>query len=278
MTGILGMTAEQEAFARHRGEAFVDACPGSGKTRTIIGRMSNLQLHCPPRRGIAVLSFTNSAVDEFRERCRTASLQSLLTYPSFMGTLDAFVRHFILLPSFTMATTQRPIVVDSWDALGIEIRLAGRDAFRGDAVSLDLFDPETNAIETARIGHAGLRNHVRQHQARYERSAALRRRSLLDKGYLSASDVRAETARTINDPVKGAALGRALAARFHEVIVDEGQDCNPADLRILAWLRQCGLPVTFVCDPNQAIYEFRHGTPLRSSRNKHPQTNDRLLD
>lgn len=155
----------------------------------------------------------------------------------------------------------RPIIVDSWGSLDIEIRLAGQFAFQGDAVSLDLFDPETNAIDPGKIGHAGLRNHVRQHQARYQQAAANRRRGLLQAGYLSAGDARIQALRLLRDPMTGGALGRALAARFHEVMVDEGQDCNPLDLQILSWLRGHGVHVTFVCDPDQAIYEFRNGNP-----------------
>ena len=84
---------------------------------------------------------------------------------------------------------------------------------------------------------------------------------MLQAGYLSAGDARVQTLRLIRDPVNGGALGRALAARFHEVMVDEGQDCNPLDLQILSWLREHGVHVTFVCDPDQAIYEFRNGNP-----------------
>lgn len=261
MIGIHGLTAEQEAFATHVGGAFVHACPGAGKTRTIIARLAMIAATLPPRRGVAVLSFTNSAVDEFRERCRVAGLGPLLKHPSFMGTLDAFVRHFVVLPGSAATSTMRPIILDSWDTLGIEVRLSGQFAFRGDAVSLDLFDAETNVIDPARIGHAGLRNHVRQHQARYQQAAAQRRRGLLQAGYLSAGDARVQTLQLIRDPVNGGALGRALAARFHEVMVDEGQDCNPLDLQILSWLREHGVHVIFVCDPDQAIYEFRNGNP-----------------
>ncbi len=45
--------------------------------------------------------------------------------------------------------------------------------------------------------------------------------------------------------------------------MDEGQDCNPFDLQILSWLRTHGVHITFVCDPDQAIYEFRNGNPAR---------------
>lgn len=279
MTGIQGLTEEQEAFATHVGGAFVHACPGAGKTRTIIARLANISATLPLRRGVAVLSFTNSAVDEFRERCQAAGLAPLLKHPSFMGTLDAFVRHFVVLPGCAATSTTRPIIVDSWDTLGIEIRLAGQFAFRGDPVSLDLFDPETSVIDPGRIGHAGLQNHVRQHQARYQQAAAHRRRGLLQAGYLSASDARVQTLRLIRDPLNGGALGRALAARFHEVMVDEGQDCNPLDLQILSWLREYGVHVTFVCDPDQAIYEFRNGNPagVQEFKERYPVESHREL-
>jgi len=261
MTGIHGLTAEQDAFATHVGGAFVHACPGAGKTRTIIARLVKIAATLPQRRGVAILSFTNSAVDEFRERCQAAGLNSLLKHPSFMGTLDAFVRHFVVLPACGAASTMRPIILDSWDRLDINIRLAGQYAFQGDAVSLDMFDPETNLIDPMKIGHTGLRKHVLQHQVRYQQTAADRRRGLLQAGYLSAGDARVQTLQLIRDPVNGGALCRALAARFHEVMVDEGQDCNPLDLQILSWLRAHGVHVTFVCDPDQAIYEFRNGSP-----------------
>ena len=45
----------------------------------------------------------------------------------------------------------------------------------------------------------------------------------------------------LQDPQWSASLGRAIAARFHEVIVDEAQDCNPLDLELLTWLRGHGL-------------------------------------
>jgi hypothetical protein len=272
MTGISGLTDEQAALAAHNGGAFVHACPGAGKTRTIIARLARIASELPPRRGIAVLSFTNSAVDEFRERCRSAAIESLLKHPSFMGTLDAFVRYFVVLPGCAATTTVRPIIVDSWDTLGVEIRLSGQFAFRGEPASLDWFDPETNVIDPDKIGHAGLRNHVRLHLTRYQQAAANIRRGLLRAGYLSAGDARVHTLRLIRDPVIGGAIGRALAARFYEVMVDEGQDCNPLDLQILTWLREHGIHVTFVCDPDQSIYEFRNGNPegLRTFKETYP--------
>ena len=279
MTIINDLTAEQKAFLTHAGGAFIHACPGAGKTRSIIARLARIVATLPPRHGVAVLSFTNSAVEEFRERCAAAGLNLLLRHPNFIGTLDAFVRHFIVLPSFASSSTTRPIILDSWDALGIEIRLTGQYAFRGEPVSLDLFDPETNAIDPNKIGHTGLQNHVRMHQARYQQAAAYRRNGLLRAGYMSAGDARVLMLQTIRDPVKGVALGRALSSRFNEIMVDEGQDCNPLDLEVLSWLRSHGLHVTFVCDPNQSIYEFRNGNPrgIQDFKVTYPEESRRSL-
>ncbi|MGG4774609.1 UvrD-helicase domain-containing protein [Paenalcaligenes sp. Me52] len=261
MSDYQSLTEEQKAFVAHVGGTFVHACPGAGKTHTILARLARIATTLPPRHGVAILSFTNSAVDEFRKRCQIAGLDQLLKHPSFMGTLDSFVRHFVVLPNCVATSTIRPIILDSWDTLGIEIRLAGEFAFRGDAVSLDLFDPETNIIDPERIEHSELKKHVRLHQTRYQRVAANKRRGLLQAGYMSAHDARTRTLELIQNPVVGGALGRSLAARFHEIMVDEGQDCNPLDLQILTWLKAYGVNITFVCDPDQAIYEFRNSNP-----------------
>lgn len=255
-----GLTPEQRIFAEHDGEVFVVACPGAGKTRTVVQRFGRIAGRLPPRRAIAVLSFTHAAVEEFTKSCHAAGLPHLLQFPNYVGTFDGFVRHFIILPFGVDGSSVRPLVLDSWDSLGIEVRLDG-DKKYWKGTSLDLFDPETNSIDPSRIGIQGLRSHVIQHQPEYETRACSYRNGLHRKGFLSSTDARVLAKRRISDPAWGERLGKALTARFAEIIVDEAQDCNPCDLDILRWLRENGIPVTVVCDPDQAIYEFRHGEP-----------------
>jgi DNA helicase II / ATP-dependent DNA helicase PcrA len=78
---------------------------------------------------------------------------------------------------------------------------------------------------------------------------------------ICAADVRVELVQRLRRNDWSDAMGRALSARFAEVIVDEGQGCNPLDCDILNWLRNAGVLVTVVADPDQAIYGFRHDTP-----------------
>lgn len=261
MSADEGLTAQQLEFVNHLTGAFLTACPGSGKTRTIVARVARLTATAPARRGVAVLSFTNSAVDEFEARCRKVGVSSALAHPSYVSTFDAFVRYFIVNPWLSPISEKLPTIVKNWDSLGIEIRLAGDQAFRGGAASLDAFDPQTNAVKPSLISDNALRIHVRQNRERYEQVAARKRHGLIRAGYLSSADARAIAQSTIRDPKISRALGLAIAARFQEVIVDEGQDCNQADIQILIWLRQYGVHISMVCDPDQAIYEFRDGTP-----------------
>jgi len=258
-------TPQQRAFVEHPEEAFVQACPGGGKTRTIVERVQAMAPGLKPRKGIAVLSFTNSAIDEFLAKCRTLRLDAMCRHPNFVGTFDSFVRQFFITPCGLKDVAVRPTVVDSWNTLGIEIRLRGRATFRGPGVSLDRFDPITNAIDAALIGYNGLRAHVLANRAAYVQAARQARSGLRNQGYVSAADARVEAVARLSDPAWSASLGRAIAARFHELIVDEAQDCNPLDLELLTWLRGHGLRVTMVSDVDQAIYGFRQGDPTNLS-------------
>jgi superfamily I DNA/RNA helicase len=258
----MGLTDEQRAFADHVPGVFVEACPGAGKTRAILARVARIAPTLPARHGLAILSFTNSAIEEFIARCHTHGLYNSLRHPGFVGTFDAFLRQFFFVPGGLEDGIVRPVVVDSWETLGISIRLQGANAYRGDGVELDRFNAENDQIDPASIRHPGLRAHVQRNQAAYQNAAGRRRRALRQRGYFSAADVRVDVIRRLERAQWSTALGRTLSARFREVIVDEAQDCNPLDCQIIGWLREHGVTVTVVADPDQAIYGFRHGDPI----------------
>lgn len=255
------LTDEQKVVISHPGEAFVEACPGSGKTETIAHRVARNGVLLPPRRGIALLTFTNSAVDEFLSRCKNAGLANFGSHPDYVGTFDSFIRNFVFLPTCISQVEVKPNIIDSWKTLGVEVRLRGRNAFQGPGVDLDLFDPSTEQINLERIGHRGLRAHVERQRQEYERAARFRRQGLNNKGMYSSEDIRSVARERITNQSWAAPLGAAIAARFAEIIVDEAQDCNDADTELISWLRDQGIPVTLVCDADQSIYGFRQGVP-----------------
>jgi len=247
----------QQAVIDHVGNAYVEACPGAGKTRTLVQRVERLSRVIAPRKGIAVLSFTNSAVDEFKERCRSYGILERLLYPSFIGTFDGFLNHFLLMPFGIPGCPHRPVIVDSWD--GIEVT-HGIQGIAARPVPLSRFDAATGRIDLSAVRDPRIVTAVQPHQAEYEEVARWRRRALNAKGLLCADDARLVVKRILSDRPKADAIGKALAARFSEVIVDEAQDCNADDVAVLQWLKRHGIPLVVLCDPDQAIYGFRKGT------------------
>lgn len=161
--------------------------PRRWKTRTIVQRVQNIASSLPPRKGIAVLSFTNSAIDEFLAKCRSLGLNAIGQHPNFVGTFDAFLRQFFVAPYGPQGGAVKPTFADSWTTLRVEIRLRGRAAFRGPGASLDRFDPATNAVDPALIGHNGLRAHVIANRAAYQQIARQTRAGFRRKGYFSAA-------------------------------------------------------------------------------------------
>ena len=89
----------------------------------------------------------------------------------------------------------------------------------------------------------------------------------LSRGALDFGDAELETARLLADDVAAGAVLERLDARWRHVLLDEFQDTNPLQWRILRdWLDAYGedgsRPTVFmVGDPKQSIYRFRRAEP-----------------
>ena len=134
-----------------------------------------------------------------------------------------------------------------------EVRAPGK-AF---ALRLEHFDRGTGAIRRAEAVRAGF--NPTWNAGAWEAAARRMRSRSVEDGHLDFDDVRSCIRNWLADEAFASRLGAALAGRFCEIVVDEAQDCNPADLQIVGWLRSCGVAVKVVCDPHQAIYAFRGG-------------------
>jgi len=88
-----------------------------------------------------------------------------------------------------------------------------------------------------------------------------------ERGGLDFSDGELEAARLLDDEAAAAAILAKLDARWKHLLLDEFQDSNPLQWRILqAWLDAYGADgerpsVFLVGDPKQSIYRFRRAEP-----------------
>ena len=247
------------------GPLSVIACAGSGKTRTAVHRLVELRRRLGGQRGrVALLSFSNIAVDTFRESYRRLAQ----TLPATVwrdrvdiDTLDAFITSQVLRPHAyrTMGATQTSYLV-----MGSEPFLAGftfrtaqrfplsitamRVGFRADGFrffynvhnqSIDL-NSATALNLIARLGRTGAYTH--------------------DLGRYWCHRVLTEQP----------AILRALVRRYPHVLIDESQDIGPCHEAILGLFADAGMEISLIGDPNQGIYEFSgaDGSFLRGYGNR----------
>ncbi len=237
--------------------------PGIGQPRAIVSRYERLAAG-RQRLGIALLSFTNAAVDEVAVRC---SDPAVLDTPNFVGTFDSFINKFITGPCVATRTGAYPRFIDSWASIpGAAVRVAAMP--QGLEFKLDWFDwSESGTFELERRRVSGqyasaLLNAYEATATSIDQAADTRRRHLVkDRHIVSCAASRHIATRLLSDETTGAAWGALLASRFSEAIVDEAQDCGAEELRVLQAALDSGVDIVMVADPDQAIYEFRRAKP-----------------
>ncbi len=247
-------TAEQLRVIHHRGSAFVSACPGAGKTRVLVERARTLSESRGSARGVAFLSFTNAAVSELEARLRHECLLGPIVFPNFIGTFDGFIWQFFVAPFGVPGCDRAVRLIPDKGRRGIATYPGGRelplecfDRSSGDIISTVASRYGFDASENPRVTKA------------YIKAALAERARLLERGEVDFDDARALAAAHIENATTSPRLAAALKARFGEVIVDEAQDCDPADLSIIRWLKKSGIATKVICDPHQSIFGFRGG-------------------
>lgn len=255
MTGVtFTPTDEQQDVIGYAGSAFISACPGAGKTRVLIERARMLFKGDRTGRGVAFLSFTNAAVSELERRMRQEALLPSPPFPHFIGTFDSFLWQFLIAPFGVPGCMVPPHLIPDKDDRTIRPFERARD------LPLGCFDRGTDEIIATVAQRLNFDPAAKPAMTKaYVTAARNARERFLAQGELDFTDVRSIAKTRLQDPDLSARLGAALAARFREVIVDEAQDCNPADLEIIDWLRTAGIAMKIICDPHQSIYAFRGG-------------------
>ena len=97
--GRARQTSKRVAIFAEELEFLLRAAPGSGKTWTSCRRFIWRAANWPhPVGGLALLSFTNAAIREFKTATTNVRRRDLLSDPNYVGTFDSFVERYILAP------------------------------------------------------------------------------------------------------------------------------------------------------------------------------------
>ena len=97
----------------------VKACPGSGKTTTLLAKLIILAKRMPlaDGKGICVLTHTNVAIDEIKSKLNSQA-DILFNYPNYFGTIQGFVDRFLAIPYYN-SVSEKPISIIDDDRVEI---------------------------------------------------------------------------------------------------------------------------------------------------------------
>ncbi len=234
---------QQQAVKHFRGAALVLAGPGSGKTKVLTRRIAYLirDRHVNPNEILAI-TFTNKAADEIRKR-----LQQLLGKNK--GGTEVTVTTFhalgysVLNEHAERIGRQTPIMIfDQLDRLRILKENPNWDSARASTIN-------------KQIGAFKLSGKLPQNAPEFMRTIQWYERFLRQQNAVDLEDL---IAKTIDLLEAEADLAARYRRRFQWILIDEYQDINAAQYRLLKLLTDTAQPNLFaIGDPNQAIYGFR---------------------
>lgn len=235
----------------------VVACAGSGKTRTAVRRLAEIRKRLGDHRGrVALLSFSNVAVDTFRQ-----SYQSLVQDLSLgsgrdrveIDTLDGFITGNVLRPHGhrTMGCDRTPFLMS-----GTEPFLRNKDLRFWVQSATEDFPVQPIDMRKVVVNlQAGVALfHYQQHNALLPiNNGSTIANRLAEVGAYTHNLGRYWCYRAL---LAQPSVLRALVRRYPHILIDEAQDIGTLHQAILEQLIKAGAQISLIGDPNQGIYEF----------------------
>ncbi len=262
---------QADAVGHVEGPLLVFAGAGSGKTRVITYRIANLvaRERVAPWRILAV-TFTNKAAGEMRHRLEHPSMLGPVARDLWVGTFHATCAKFLRLFPEAIDRNKSFVIYDTTDQKAVVTR-ALRD--------LDLDDrrypPKQVLARIHKEKQEGrgpremnldsyMDDAIQKAYTKYE--DALRAANALDFEDLILNVVRIlEAASDGSLPAEVLRAKEALQKKFDFVLVDEFQDTNQIQYRLIKELVARTRNVCVVGDDDQSIYRWR-GADVRNIR------------
>ncbi len=250
--------AQRRAVTSEAAPLCVLAGAGSGKTRVLTRRVAwRIDQDTADARHVLALTFTRKAAGELRSRLRALGVRHQVAAGTFHGIAYGQLRQ-----RWADLGMRPPTLLDR------KVRLLARLVPRRDEGRSPSLADLAGEIEWAKarmvsparypeaVVAAGRRPPLSAHEMaavyrRYEDEK--RRHGLVDFDDLLAA--------CINDLEHDAGFAAAQQWRFRHLFVDEFQDVNPAQFRLLQGWMGDRLDLCVVGDPNQAIYSWNGADP-----------------
>lgn len=251
----------------------VEACPGSGKTTSLLAKLYLLSERMPFEngRGICVLTHTNVAIDEIKRKLGNKA-DRLFQYPNFFGTIQSFVDKYLAIPYYVGKNKHRHRTIDSEIATkrlfttyhvnnvsSQNLNRAKTFLHQPNGIASNLTLKRTQEDVVIVKGSGGDKIEVKKpkNQNWRENSEvqvydALRslKIDILSDGYLSFDDAYFYANEYL---IKYPRIKQAISNRFSHVFIDEMQDTYAHQDAIIKEIFDKNTIIQRIGDPNQAI-------------------------
>ncbi|MBQ4818893.1 UvrD-helicase domain-containing protein [Aquimarina sp. MMG016] len=251
----------------------VEACPGSGKTTSLLAKLYLLSERMPFEngKGICVLTHTNVAIEEIRKKLGNKA-DRLFQYPNFFGTIQSFVDKYLAIPYYVGKNKLRPRTIDSEIATKrlfttYHVNHVSRQNLNrakillhqpnGIASNLTLKRTEEGVVIVKGCGGDKIEVKIPKNQnweensetQVYEALQALKI-DILSNGYLSFDDAYFYANEYLMNYPR---IKQTISSRFSHVFIDEMQDTYAHQDEIIKEIFDKHIVIQRIGDPNQAI-------------------------
>ena len=274
-----GLDSGQSAAAYIlEGPLLVEAGPGTGKTRTLVGRIEFLvtKQKVDPQ-SILVLTFSNKAAEEMRGRL--AQVLPNVAPTIWMGTFHAFGLELLRKYGYTLGLPPSPKLLDPISAILLMEQLLPKLALNHyqdlyeparylpdflKAISRakdELVNPERYRLMAIQTNSEATDDEERERAEKTLEVAGVYEvyQSHLDQGqFIDFGDLIAKSVQLLTEHPD---VQQDVRNTFRHVLVDEYQDVNRACAMLLQQLAGDGKGLWVVGDARQSIYRFRGASP-----------------
>lgn len=266
------MTEERKAYYDATGYTILNACPGSGKTTSIIHKLGKLTKEVPEKygkhSGVLCLSFTNDVVDEIQAD-NIKQHGKRIEYPNTVQTIDGFITEYIILQFWNLLNffENAPMIVNEESQLRSIYWRKQHETSKEVCVlnnHLAYKYPPEKFERTAKgaifknYGNSKCFDITEKDnpESEYAKNVLKYR---LKKGFITSAEAAYYALKLLG---KHTFIARIISKKFPYIIVDEAQDLSKDQFNIILKLKSAGCQnIEFVGDLNQSIYEWRDAYP-----------------
>ena len=210
----------------------VSACPGAGKTYTVVKRIEKELEQIKEYQGIIACSFSNEAANELKNRINKSTDIS----QSYIGTIDSFVLKCVIGPFINRYLKEKKILKVPIKKFDVTFPENNKDI----NIMTRLYDKNINIKAQADLYCKKWLENLNNGQ--YEISFPT---------YLLATAI-----------VKMKIFNEYFSDRYTTIYIDEAQDLNYFQHILINELKNnTNINIVMVGDPNQSIYQFRGARP-----------------